>query len=171
MALPQILQIFHEMNLCDSIPYPKQGDHPMADPVQHPKSNKNTVEKTFEVMASHDFDALDDVMDEDVTFSDPLMEIEGLDDYKDFMRGRFTALPDTDTESHEMVAEDDVVVVHFSYQGTHEGEYQGIEPTGNVVEGSAVMIDRFKDGKIVERTEVFDTLSWFQQLGVDPSEI
>ncbi len=71
----------------------------------------------------------------------------------------------------EMVAEDDVVVVHFSYRGTHEGEYQGIEPTGNVVEGTAVMIDRFKDGKIVERTEEFDTLSWFQQLGVDPSEI
>ena len=52
-----------------------------------------------------------------------------------------------------------------------KGEYAGIEPTGNAVEGTAVMIDRLKDGKIVERTEEFDTLSWFQQLGVDPSEI
>ena len=143
----------------------------MADPAQQPAANKNAVEKAFEVMASHDFDALDDVMDEDVTFSDPLMEIEGLDEYKELMRGRHSALPDTDTEFHEIVAEDDVVVVYFSYRGTHEGEYQGIEPTGNVVEGTAVMIDRFKDGKIVERTEEFDTLSWFQQLGVDPSEI
>ena len=143
----------------------------MADPVQQLEANKNAVEKTFEVMARHDFDALDDVMDEDVTFSDPLMEIEGLEDYKDLMRGRHAALPDTDHTFHKMVAEDDGVVVYFSYRGTHEGEYQGIEPTGNVVEGTAVMIDRFEDGKIVERTEEFDTLSWFQQLGVDPSEI
>ena len=135
------------------------------------EANKKAVEKTFEVMASHDFDALDDVMDEDLTFSDPLMEIEGLDDYKDLMRGRFSALPDTHSTLHTMVAEDDVVVVHFSYRATHEEEYQGIEPTGNEVEGTAVMIDRFKDGKIVERIEEFDTLSWFQQLGVDPSAI
>ena len=143
----------------------------MADSTQQLEANKNAVETTFEVMARHDFDALDDVMDEDMTFSDPLMEIEGLDNYKDLMRGRFSALPDTDSTFHRMVAEDDVVVVHFTYRGTHEGEYKGIEPTGNEVEGTAVMIDRLKDGKIVERTEEFDTLSWFQQLGVDPSEI
>ena len=133
--------------------------------------NKNAVERTFEAISSHDFDALDDVMDEEMTFSDPLTEIEGLDGYKGLMRGRLSALPDTDVEFHEMVAEDDVVVVHFTYGGTHEGEYMGIEPTGNEVEGTAVMIDRLEDGKIVERTEEFDTLSWFQQLGVDPSAL
>ena len=143
----------------------------MADPMQQREANKNAVERTFEALSSHDFDALDDVIDEDVTFTDPLTELEGLDDYKDLMRGRLTALPDTATEFHEMVAEDDVVVVHFTYRGTHEGEYAGIEPTGNAVEGTAVMIDRLKDGTIVERTEEFDTRSWFQQLGVDPSEI
>ena len=135
------------------------------------EANKTTVKNTFEVMANHDFDALDDLMDEDVTFSDPLMEIEGRDEYKELMRGRFSALPDTDTTVHAMVAEDDLVVVHFSYRGTHEGAFQGIEPTGNEVEGTAVMIDRFTDGKIVERIEEFDTRSWFRQLGVDPSAI
>ena len=135
------------------------------------EANKIAVEKTFEVMARHDFDALDDLMDEDVTFSDPLMELDGLDAYKELMRGRFSALPDTESTFHAVVAEDAVVVVHFSYRGTHEGEFAGIEPTGNEVEGTAVMIDRFKDGKIVERIEEFDTLSWFQQLGVDPSAI
>ena len=135
------------------------------------EANKKAVKQTFEVMARHDFDALDDLMDEDVAFSDPLMEIEGLDEYKAMMRGRFSALPDTDSTFHTMVAEDDVVFLHFSYRGTHEGEYQGIEPTGNTVEGTAVMIDRFEDGKIVERIEEFDTLSWFRQLGIDPSAI
>ena len=144
-------------------------DEPTSDETRD--ANKNAVEQTFEVMASHDFDALDDLMDEDLTFSDPLVEIEGLDAYKAMMRGRFSALPDTDSTFHTMVAEDDVVVVHFSYRGTHEGEFQGIEPTGNVLEGTAVMIDRFEDRKIVERIEEFDTLSWFRQLGVDPSAI
>jgi predicted ester cyclase len=120
----------------------------MGDPMQQLEANKNAVEKTFEGISSHDFDALNDVMDEDMTFSDPLAEIEGLDDYKDLMRGRLSALPDTEAEFHEMVAEDDVVVVHFTYRGTHEGEYGGIEPTGNEVEDTAVMIDRLKDRKL-----------------------
>ncbi|WP_267903133.1 ester cyclase [Natronococcus pandeyae] len=135
------------------------------------RSQQKRSGKTFKLISSDNLDALDDVMDEDMTFSDPLTEVEGLDDYKDLMRGRLSALPDTDAEFHEIVAEDDVVVVHFTYRGTHEGEYKGIEPTGNKVEGTAVMIDRLKDGKIVERTEEFDTLSWFQQLGVNPAEI
>lgn len=134
-------------------------------------ANKNAVEKTFEAISSDDLDALDDVMDEDMTYSDPLTEIEGLDDYKDYVRGFLSAFPDMEAEVHEMVAEDDVVVVHFTYRGTHEGELEGIEPTGNEVEGTAVIIDRLEDGKIVEKTEVYDTLSFFQQLGVDPSEI
>ena len=135
------------------------------------EANKIAVKKTFEAMANHDFDDLDRVMGENLTFSDPLMEVEGLDNYKDLMKGRFSALPDTTSTLNTMVAEDDVVMLHFSYQGTHKGEYQGIQPTGNVVEGTAVMIDRFNDGKIVERIEEFDTLAWFQQLGIDPPSI
>ena len=133
--------------------------------------NKNAVEISFEAISSNDSDALDDVIDEDMTFSDPVTEIEGLDDYKDYNRVILSAVPDMGAEVHEMVAEDDVVVVHFTFRGTHEGEYEGIEPTGNEVEGTAVMIDRLKDGKIIERTEEFDTLSWFQQLEIDPSAI
>lgn len=133
--------------------------------------NKSVVVRTFEAIASHDFDALDEVMAEGMSFSDPLLEMEGLENYKDLMRGRISALPDTATEIHEILADDDVVVVHFTYRGTHTGEYNGIEPTGNTVEGTAVMIDRLENGKIAQRTEEFDTLSWFRQLGVDPSDI
>ena len=120
----------------------------MANPTQQRNVNKSTVNKTFEAISSHDFDALDDVMDKDMTFSDPLLEVEGRAAYKDLMRGRISALPDTESEFHEMVAEDAVVVVHFTYRGTHDGEYMGIEPTGNEVVGTAVMIDKLKDGKI-----------------------
>ena len=110
--------------------------------------NKNAVEISFEAISSNDSDALDDVIDEDMTFSDPVTEIEGLDDYKDYNRVILSAVPDMGAEVHEMVAEDDVVVVHFTFRGTHEGEYEGIEPTGNVVEGIAVMVDRLETEKL-----------------------
>ena len=135
------------------------------------EANIDAVVGSFEAISSNDLDGLDDVMAEDVTFSDPATDIVGLEAYKEHNRGILSAVPDMGAEVHELVADDDVVIVYFSFRGTHQGAFRGIEPTGNTVEGTAVMIDRLDEGTIVERTEVYDTLSFFRALGVDPSEI
>jgi predicted ester cyclase len=50
--------------------------------------------------------------------------------------------------------------------GTHQGEFMGIDPTGNRVTITGVDILRIADGKIVEHWGKFDDLSMMQQLGV-----
>jgi len=52
-------------------------------------------------------------------------------------------------------------------RGTHEGEWQGIPPTGNKVETSAIFITRIVNGKIVEHREEDNSLGFMMQLGME----
>jgi predicted ester cyclase len=69
-----------------------------------------------------------------------------------------------------MIAEGDTVAIRVTWNATHDGAYQGIEPTGNEVEFSVIEFHRLVDGKIAERWIQPDQLGLMQQLGViDPS--
>ena len=56
---------------------------------------------------------------------------------------------------------------------THQGEIQGIPPTGNKIEASGIMIHRVENGKVVEDREEADMLGLMQQLGMElkPKEV
>ena len=47
----------------------------------------------------------------------------------------------------------------------HRGVFMGIAPTGKAVTWTGMAIDRFMDGKIVERWTIIDVLGVLQQLG------
>lgn len=68
-----------------------------------------------------------------------------------------------------MVAEDVWVTTRFTICGTHEGEFQGIEPTGERFEIRGVAMERVEERAIVERWLVEPVLDIYRQLGViDP---
>ena len=84
----------------------------------------------------------------------------------------FTALregfPDAKIAPETLVADGDQVAVAYTLSGTHEGEFQGIEPTHRKIEIRGVQIGRFEDGKIVERWGASDELGILKQLGAAP---
>jgi hypothetical protein len=60
-------------------------------------------------------------------------------------------------------------VFHRGYvTGTHQGEWQGIPPTGKQVKMKTLDIWRIADGKAVENWVQMDMLGLMQQLGVVP---
>ena len=77
--------------------------------------------------------------------------------------------PDIHVIVEEIVAEGDKVVVRNTWRGTHQGEVNGIPPTGNRVEISVIVIWCIRDGLIAERWATIDTLTLLQQLGVLPA--
>jgi predicted ester cyclase len=56
----------------------------------------------------------------------------------------------------------------LTFSGVHTGEFQGLAATGKSFAASFISIDRFEDGRLVERWEVGDVLGMFQQLGAIP---
>ena len=89
-------------------------------------------------------------------------------DLKPFARAFRTAFPDWHSTVDEIIVEGDRVVERWTGRGTHEAEFQGIQPTGKRVSVPGVVFYRIAGGKIVEFRGQFDRMSLMQQLGVIP---
>ena len=79
------------------------------------------------------------------------------------------AFPDTAHTIEDQVAAGDKVVTRLRARATFTGEFQGIPPTGQVVEIGGIVIHRLADGKLVEHWAHIDNLGFLQQLGAIPA--
>jgi Predicted ester cyclase len=66
---------------------------------------------------------------------------------------------------------ENVSVLEFTAQGTHQGELQGIPPAGRAANVLVSDIIELRDGKTVSEREYFDSMSMLQQLGVVPQSV
>jgi steroid delta-isomerase-like uncharacterized protein len=81
------------------------------------------------------------------------------------------AFPDLQFTVDELLPADeaaDATVMRWTARATHRGELMGLPPTGRSVTFQGMIVDRLRDGKIVERHELYDRLALLQQLGVVP---
>ncbi len=78
------------------------------------------------------------------------------------------AFPDLHITIADMIVEGDKVVTRWTATGTHQGELQGIAPTGKTFSISGISIARCADRKIVEEWVNWDTLGMMKQLGIIP---
>lgn len=77
-----------------------------------------------------------------------------------------TAFPDGQVTIDLLIAEADMVVARWTIQGTHQGAWITIPPTGKRVSFAGVNIFRIVGGKVVEIWNHRDDLGLMQQLGV-----
>ena len=75
------------------------------------------------------------------------------------------SFPDWHERVDDIVAEGDRVVIRFTSNGTHRGEFAGLAPTGRTVSIQEVAIFRLVDGKIAEQWGMPDIHGLMQQLG------
>ncbi len=80
-----------------------------------------------------------------------------------------TALPDMQIAVDRMVAEDDLVAVHWTAWGTNSQPGMGLPATGKKIKVSGITIFRFKAGKISEEWSAWNMLSVLRQVGLYPT--
>ena len=95
-------------------------------------------------------------------------ELNAAERAKIVFRQLFTAFPDLHVTIHDQVAEGDRVVTHKSFQGTHQGLFMGVAPTGRQIEFAVIDILRLENDTVVEHWAVQDRLALMQQLGMLP---
>lgn len=69
----------------------------------------------------------------------------------------------------ELIAEGDRVVVRWTNNGRHVGEFLGAAPTDRPYAIAGIDIYRIQDGRLAEHWHVVDQLSMLQQLGLIPA--
>lgn len=96
-------------------------------------------------------------------------DIHGPAGLKQFISMLRSAFPDVRFTVEDRLVEGDKIAVRWSMQGTNQGEFQGIPPTGRSVTTTGIAIHRFAGNQIQESWDYFDALGLLQQLGVIPT--
>lgn len=80
----------------------------------------------------------------------------------------YEEFPDMEYVPEPIIAEGDMVAARWRVKGTHEGELDGIPPTGESVDFPACGMLRIEDGAVSEVWLTYDQIGLMKQLGVLP---
>jgi len=131
--------------------------------------NKNLIRRAAEeIYNKGNYTLIDEIISSDFVIHslNPHKEIHGPVGARNFAISLRDAFPDIKFTIKDQFAEGDKVVTHFVAEGTHQGSFEGIPPTGKSFKVSSIDIDYIKNGKISECWSNLDELSLLQQLGV-----
>ena len=135
------------------------------------QDNKDLVTKFFAELDEHNLDVLDELLAEDYTTgiyrSGETEPIDGVEGMKELWSEYWQAFPDLHGVELELIAEDDRVAFFRTEAGTHEGDFRGIEATGNEITfeyGGYVVIE---DGEFAHDHFRGNMLDLLRQLDVD----
>jgi predicted ester cyclase len=117
------------------------------------------------------FNILDEVCSPSYVWHGPSMPDLDREGIKAALRMMQAAFPDLQNSLDDIVATADKVAIRVSCQGTHLGELWGVPPTGKKMTWSAIIIDHFSNGQIVEEWEWMDFLGLMRQLGLIPESV
>jgi serine phosphatase RsbU (regulator of sigma subunit) len=134
--------------------------------VPTPEENKASFRRYLEeAWNQSNLEVVDEIFDRYISHQPDGSVLErGPEDVKRFVGEFRSAFPDLRLISEEQIAEGDKVVSHGTIQGTHQGEFRGMAPTGEKMEIKGMAVFRFsEEGKVVESWDSYDQLSLMRQ--------
>ena len=86
-----------------------------------------------------------------------------------FLAAFVESFPDSRITVDSCVAEGDSVVTRWTLTGTHQGEFQGIPPTGRQVVFTGIEYNRVSGGRFAEHWSMFDNVALLRVIGALPA--
>lgn len=164
-------------DFADFIRNPPQFDMSMfAGGQEHvnPEELKAKVIRLYDELNRNNFDVLQEIMDPHFTAHGETMGLDPND--KDHLaavaRGIQWAkwmFPDLYVSVDDLVAEGNKVAARLTWRGTISQDFNGIPASHQTIEWTGMAINRFENGKIVERWFNSDELGMMRGMGMLPS--
>ena len=79
-----------------------------------------------------------------------------------------TGFPDMHETIDDLIAEADIVAARWTFQGTHQGEFDDLPATGKPITMTGMSFYHLSGGKILDDWAEWDELGLLEQLGVRP---
>ncbi len=131
--------------------------------------NKEVVRKLFEESLNKgNLGLLPDLFAAD--FTGPQGE-KGSAGFRAFVEPLLKSFPDIHYTIKDLVAEDDRVVVNWTWQGTQSGPFRNIPATRKSITNDGMAVFGLKDEKIVRAETLTDRLGFWQGLGLLPVDL
>lgn len=96
---------------------------------------------------------------------DKLGEMIDHEEAKNRILGIYNTFPDFHIKVDRQIAEGDWVVTCCTITGTHSGVWMNMKPTGKKLEYKGVIVDKVRDGKIVEHGGAVNNFGAFLAAG------
>ena len=134
------------------------------------QENKTIAPSFIQVWGKGNLDIIDELAAPSLSVQYPIMPqvVRGNKTFRKVMEKFRSAFPDSDLQIEEEIAEDDKVVIRWSFSGTHQGGLLDIPATGKKVRWTGITIYRIVDGKVLEEKGEEDFLGFFRQIGLVP---
>lgn len=133
---------------------------------QDAATNEEVVRRYFdELHTEGNLDVADELIAPDAVFHTPDGDLQGPEGIVGLITALRGAFANPEFPIEDLVAADDMVVVRWTMNGTHEGDFQGIPPSGAEVSMDGMAFIRLEDGLIVENHIQYDRLGLLQQIG------
>lgn len=149
-------------------------EEPIGDPpiVEDPKVKDNINLYTHawdQIMNKGKLELFNDsIFTPDVLFHASPENIVGIENAKAYYANYLTGFSNIKFTIKNVFGQDDKIVKHWTFSGTHTGKFFGIPATYKEVNLEGTTIVRMQNGKIKEEQDFFDNLEFMQQLGLIP---
>jgi steroid delta-isomerase-like uncharacterized protein len=132
--------------------------------------NKAVVHRMLEALNQKNPKMAEDIFAANWVNHDPAFPpLQGIEGARQLVSMFGNAFPDRRVVIENMIAEGDRVACNFTFSGTHQGEFNGIPPTGKHVQVNAAGVFRVVDGRLTDNWVNFDALGMLTQMGLIPA--
>ncbi len=134
-------------------------------------TNQQTMTRWItEMWGGGDLSLVDQFTSADYVYRAPGQDdVQGAKALKDLVTFYRTVFPDLSNVIAEQIVAGDTVVTRGTTRGTHKAPLGNVPASGRAVAVAFVLISKFKNGKIAEEWEIFDSLGLMQQIGAIPA--
>ncbi len=133
------------------------------------EDNQATARRWYEgVFNEGNLELIDELFAPTFVDHDPVNPLPGLQGVRQVIGMYRGAFPDLHITVEDWIMEGDKIVTRFRAEGTNQGSFMGLPPTGKHVTVTGIDILGFEHGKIAEHWGNRDDLGMLQQLGVVP---
>lgn len=111
-------------------------------------------------------DAVETYFSESLDYHRSSGELAGRRELREDIEMFHAAFPDLQADISQILSQGDKVSFIYNLTGSHEGEFEGIPPTGQEMTAKGAAIVRVERETISEYRIVYDNLGMLEQLGV-----
>ena len=132
--------------------------------------NEALIRQVLELINDRNLDAAFEFYAPDYIYHGPGgQELSGRDGIRGLWAVFLAAFPDLHSTVDDVISEGDKLVLRWTIQGTHTGEFLGIPASNNQISLAVTEIFRIADGQLVEAWDQYDRLDLMEQIGGIPA--
>jgi steroid delta-isomerase-like uncharacterized protein len=114
------------------------------------------VAQMVAAMLSNDADVVLEMYADDCQVLDPAMQESGKAGLRRAVTYFFSAFRMQEIEVEEVIRQDSTLIIRSRWKAVHQGEYLGVQPSGELFATWNIMWLVVRDGKIISDTSVWD---------------